>query len=268
MAGEPIRTTHAGSLPRPDDVVDMIWGQLEGKEVDPRALEERIDVAVAEVVSKQKEVGLDVISDGEMSKTGFSTYVNERFSGFDGRSEFQADDVADFPELAMRLFNTPVDGPRRLLQLRRPGGAVRQGRRASGHRPPQERDRRRRSHVGVHGRDQPGADRVQLSRPALRLARDLPRRLSPTRSPTSTRRSPTPASCSRSTRPTWRWRPTAARWARASATGTRTCRSRSRRSTPRWTGSRASRCACTSAGATTAARTTRMSRSPTSSMTS
>jgi 5-methyltetrahydropteroyltriglutamate--homocysteine methyltransferase len=42
-----------------------------------------------------------------MSKTGFSTYVNERFSGFAGRSEFQADDVADFPNLAMRLFNTP-----------------------------------------------------------------------------------------------------------------------------------------------------------------
>ncbi|MGZ4168623.1 MAG: cobalamin-independent methionine synthase II family protein [Solirubrobacteraceae bacterium] len=105
--GDPIRTTHAGSLPRPDDVVDMIWGQLEGQEVDASALEARIDAAVAEVVAKQKEVGLDVISDGEMSKTGFSTYVNERFSGFDGRSEFQADDVADFPELAMRLFNTP-----------------------------------------------------------------------------------------------------------------------------------------------------------------
>jgi 5-methyltetrahydropteroyltriglutamate--homocysteine methyltransferase len=107
MAGEAIRTTHAGSLPRPDDVADMIWSQLEGKEVDPRALEERIDAAVAEIVGKQNAVGLDVISDGEMSKTGFSTYVNERFSGFDGRSEFQADDVADFPELAMRLFNTP-----------------------------------------------------------------------------------------------------------------------------------------------------------------
>ena len=88
MAGEAIRTTHAGSLPRPDDVVDMIWGQQEGKEVDPQALEERIDAAVADVVGKQQEVGLDVISDGEMSKTGFSTYINERFSGFDGRAEF------------------------------------------------------------------------------------------------------------------------------------------------------------------------------------
>ncbi|MFL5863398.1 MAG: cobalamin-independent methionine synthase II family protein [Solirubrobacteraceae bacterium] len=106
-AGDPIRTTHAGSLPRPEDVVDMIWGQLEGQEVDADALDERIDAAVADVVAKQREVGLDVISDGEMSKTGFSTYVNERFSGFDGRSEFQADDVADFPDLAMRLFNTP-----------------------------------------------------------------------------------------------------------------------------------------------------------------
>ena len=107
MAGDSIRTTHAGSLPRPDDVADMIWARLEGTEIDPQALEGRIDDAVAEVVAKQREVGLDVISDGEMSKTGFSTYVNERFSGFDGRSEFQADDVADFPELAMRLFATP-----------------------------------------------------------------------------------------------------------------------------------------------------------------
>jgi 5-methyltetrahydropteroyltriglutamate--homocysteine methyltransferase len=106
-AGDSIRTTHAGSLPRPDDVADMIWARLDGEEIDVQTLEARIDDAVTEVVAQQREVGLDVISDGEMSKTGFSTYVNERFSGFDGRSEFQADDVADFPELAMRLFNTP-----------------------------------------------------------------------------------------------------------------------------------------------------------------
>src|SRR6201992_3018725 len=110
MAGEAIRTTHAGSLPRPADVVDMIWGQLDGKEVDAKTPDERVEAAVADVVSKQRAVGLDVVSDGEMSKTGFSTYVNERFSGFDGRAEFQADDVAEFPELAMRLFNTPSMG--------------------------------------------------------------------------------------------------------------------------------------------------------------
>jgi 5-methyltetrahydropteroyltriglutamate--homocysteine methyltransferase len=60
------------------------------------------------VVAKQRQAGIDIVSDGELSKTGFSTYVNERFSGFEGRSEFQADDVADFPDLAMRLFNTPA----------------------------------------------------------------------------------------------------------------------------------------------------------------
>jgi 5-methyltetrahydropteroyltriglutamate--homocysteine methyltransferase len=104
---ERILTTHAGSLPRPDDLADMIWARMDGQDVDEAALETRIDSAVAEVIEKQRSAGIDVVSDGEMSKTGFSTYVNERFSGFDGRSEFQADDVADFPQLAMRLFNTP-----------------------------------------------------------------------------------------------------------------------------------------------------------------
>jgi 5-methyltetrahydropteroyltriglutamate--homocysteine methyltransferase len=104
---ERILTTHAGSLPRPDELADMIWARMDGQDVDEAALEARIDAAVAEVIDKQRAAGIDFISDGEMSKTGFSTYVNERFSGFAGRSEFQADDVADFPDLAMRLFNTP-----------------------------------------------------------------------------------------------------------------------------------------------------------------
>ncbi len=103
-----IQTTHAGSLPRPDDLADMIWARMDGQEVDETALEARIGSAVGEIVAKQREAGIDVVSDGEMSKTGFSTYVNERFSGFEGRSEFQADDVADFPNLAMRLFATPA----------------------------------------------------------------------------------------------------------------------------------------------------------------
>ncbi|MBV9605609.1 MAG: cobalamin-independent methionine synthase II family protein [Solirubrobacterales bacterium] len=103
-----IPTTHAGSLPRPNDLADMIWGRIDGQEVDQAALEARIASAVQEVVAKQREAGIDFISDGEMSKTGFSTYVNERFSGFEGRAEFQADDVADFPDLAMRLFATPA----------------------------------------------------------------------------------------------------------------------------------------------------------------
>jgi 5-methyltetrahydropteroyltriglutamate--homocysteine methyltransferase len=102
-----IITTHAGSLPRPDELADMIWARIDGQDVDEEGLQEQIEAGVAEVVAKQREAGVDVVSDGELSKTGFSTYVNERFSGFEGRSEFQADDVANFPNLAMRLFNTP-----------------------------------------------------------------------------------------------------------------------------------------------------------------
>ena len=103
---ERILTTHAGSLPRPDDLVEMMWNKMDGQPVDEAALQARIAGAVDDVVRKQHEVGIDVVSDGELGKPGFSTYVEERFSGFDGRSEFQADDVAPFPNLAMRLFAT------------------------------------------------------------------------------------------------------------------------------------------------------------------
>ena len=102
-----IPTTHAGSLPRPDDLADLIWARMDGEEVDEGLLESKIDDAVVEVVAKQRDAGIDVISDGEMSKPGFSSYVNDRFSGFDGTSEFQSDDVAPFPKLAMRLFANP-----------------------------------------------------------------------------------------------------------------------------------------------------------------
>jgi 5-methyltetrahydropteroyltriglutamate--homocysteine methyltransferase len=103
-----ILATHAGSLPRPDDLAEMIWAGIDGQSVDEDALARRIDSAVVEIVAKQRAVGVDIVSDGELSKSGFSTYVNDRFSGFEGRSEFQADDVADFPNLAMRLFATPA----------------------------------------------------------------------------------------------------------------------------------------------------------------
>jgi 5-methyltetrahydropteroyltriglutamate--homocysteine methyltransferase len=104
-----IVTTHAGSLPRPDDVVELIWSGIEdGQPVDQAALDERLDRAVPEIVQKQRDAGVEVVSDGELSKPGFSNYINDRFTGFEGRAEFQADDVADYPNLAMRLFNTPA----------------------------------------------------------------------------------------------------------------------------------------------------------------
>src|ERR1700750_3422782 len=103
-----IITTHAGSLPRPDDVVEVIWSAIEAEQAPDQAeLDRRLDRAVPEIVKQQRDAGIDVVRAGELSKPGFSNYINDRFSGFEGRSEFQADDVADFPNLAMRLFNTP-----------------------------------------------------------------------------------------------------------------------------------------------------------------
>lgn len=103
-----ILTTHAGSLPRPQDLIDMIWGRMDGQEVDEGALQARIDTAVPEVVAKQREAGVDIVSDGEYSKPGFHTYVAERFSGFGGESEteFRTEDLIPFPKLAMRLMDT------------------------------------------------------------------------------------------------------------------------------------------------------------------
>jgi methionine synthase II (cobalamin-independent) len=79
--GDRILTTHAGSLPRPDEIADMIWAQLEGNEVAAGDLDAKVEAGVAEIVAKQREIGIDLVSDGELSKTGFSTYVNERFEG-------------------------------------------------------------------------------------------------------------------------------------------------------------------------------------------
>jgi 5-methyltetrahydropteroyltriglutamate--homocysteine methyltransferase len=75
-----ILTTHAGSLPRPADLLAM--GEANGK-ADAAAYEARLAEAVGEIVRKQAELGIDVVDDGEYGKPGFVTYVNERLSGFE-----------------------------------------------------------------------------------------------------------------------------------------------------------------------------------------
>jgi 5-methyltetrahydropteroyltriglutamate--homocysteine methyltransferase len=103
-----ILTTHAGSLPRPDDLVQLMYAKLDGQPVDEAALARRVREAVADAVRRQREVGIDLVSDGEMSKPGFSNYVCQRLTGFGGAGQFFADDLADFPALATRLFSTPA----------------------------------------------------------------------------------------------------------------------------------------------------------------
>ncbi len=101
---ERILTTHAGSLPRPPDLTRMMWDLIDGKPVDEAALRARVREAVAEVVRRQREVGIDIVSDGEMSKVGFSNYVMQRYSGFANRAQFVATDLGEFPDIINKLF--------------------------------------------------------------------------------------------------------------------------------------------------------------------
>jgi 5-methyltetrahydropteroyltriglutamate--homocysteine methyltransferase len=78
-----ILTTHAGSLPRPPDLLQMLADKEEGRPVNEAARQARLPLAVKDVVQKQIELGIDVIDDGEYSKPSFVTYVNERLGGFE-----------------------------------------------------------------------------------------------------------------------------------------------------------------------------------------
>jgi 5-methyltetrahydropteroyltriglutamate--homocysteine methyltransferase len=77
-------TTHAGSLARPEGLKQLLLAKDTGKVVDPKALDLAITQAVAEVVKKQAEAGVSVVSDGEQGKLGFAAYVSDRLEGFDG----------------------------------------------------------------------------------------------------------------------------------------------------------------------------------------
>ena len=79
-----ILTTHTGSLPRPMDLTAMLEALDSGAMPDRTTFETRVRAAVAEVVRNQVESGVDVVSDGEQGKVGYSTYVRHRLTGFDG----------------------------------------------------------------------------------------------------------------------------------------------------------------------------------------
>ena len=103
-----VLTTHTGSLPRPADLIRMMFAREEGVPVDGPALAARIRTAVAEVVRKQTDAGITVVSDGELSKPSYATYIKDRLNGFGGTSQsLQYRDLVDFPEMAKRVFGDP-----------------------------------------------------------------------------------------------------------------------------------------------------------------
>jgi len=77
-----ILTTHVGSLPRPESIRELLRNRLAGQAVDQTELDRRVREAVTEVVRKQAECGIDIVADGELGKTSFISYSDERLTGF------------------------------------------------------------------------------------------------------------------------------------------------------------------------------------------
>ncbi len=107
-------TTHTGSLPRPIDLVRMMFAREEGVPVEAAALEARIARAVMDIVRKQVAAGIDFVNDGEMSKPSYATYIKDRLDGFGGLdNSFKYRDLDDFPALAKKVFGDPGRSRRR-----------------------------------------------------------------------------------------------------------------------------------------------------------
>ena len=129
-----ILTTHVGSLPRPAELVELVWAEDRGEPVDRERYDRLLDEAVHDRVRRQVEAGIDFVSDGEMSKIGYATYIRHRLSGFE---------VGDVPRA------TPADldaYPRYMKRLADEGGSARylrpicRGPIAYEHREPLQRD--------------------------------------------------------------------------------------------------------------------------------
>lgn len=101
-----IATTHVGSLPRSQEVVDFIFARERGQEYDPAAFDAAMTRAVSQTVGKQVAAGVDIVSDGETSKISYATYVKDRYTGFDGDSPRNPPaDLKLFPGYLKRLAN-------------------------------------------------------------------------------------------------------------------------------------------------------------------
>jgi 5-methyltetrahydropteroyltriglutamate--homocysteine methyltransferase len=99
-----ILTTHVGSLPRTQEVVDFIFAREKEQPYDQAAFDACMTSAVYETVRRQVEAGVDIVSDGETSKISYATYVKDRYTGFDGDSPRNAPaDLKQFPTFLQRL---------------------------------------------------------------------------------------------------------------------------------------------------------------------
>jgi 5-methyltetrahydropteroyltriglutamate--homocysteine methyltransferase len=99
-----ILTTHVGSLPRSQAVTDVLFAREQGPLADEAVADATLTAAVEEVVRRQVQAGIDVVSDGETSKISYATYIADRFSGFSGDTPREpGQDLVEFPGLLKKL---------------------------------------------------------------------------------------------------------------------------------------------------------------------
>ncbi len=138
MTGLP--TTHVGSLPRSQTVVDFLFARERGEAYDPAAFDAAMTAHVDEVVRRQAEAGIDIVSDGETSKISYATYVKDRYTGFAGDSPRNAPaDLKLFPTFLERLAKSGGTPTYARPHVRRRGPPHRPARAGEGHRQPPRR---------------------------------------------------------------------------------------------------------------------------------
>lgn len=104
MSNAQILTTHVGSLPRPQDVVDLIFKKERGEPFDQDVFDQTMRAAVDDVIARQVKAGIDIVSDGEMSKISYATYIKDRYTGFDGDSPRRTPaDLEAFPGFLAKI---------------------------------------------------------------------------------------------------------------------------------------------------------------------
>jgi 5-methyltetrahydropteroyltriglutamate--homocysteine methyltransferase len=101
ISSERILTTHTGSLPRPDDLLELLVARDRSEPYDQAAFDERLQAAVDYSVQKQIAAGIDIVNDGEMSKIGYGAYVKERLTGYGGE-EAPSMHASDLDEISAK----------------------------------------------------------------------------------------------------------------------------------------------------------------------
>ena len=115
-----ILVTHVGSLPRSQAVTDVLFARDRGEVADAAAASATIAEAVRDVVRRQVEAGVDVVSDGEMSKISYATYIKDRITGFAGDTPREpGQDLVEFPRILKRLAERRRDREISAAALRR-----------------------------------------------------------------------------------------------------------------------------------------------------